>query len=128
MSLINRRFNCTGLRIPLPGPWQLELWWCPRGAVIPMHRHPHVESVLVFLGGRMLWKRVEEYICQSMAGPYKFPLESSRRFGFGDVFRWFRVPANESHGATVIGRFGLFANLERWTGPKTSAAQDLELA
>ena len=30
---LQRRFGCTGLRIPLPGPWQVELWLAPRGAV-----------------------------------------------------------------------------------------------
>lgn len=118
MSLIHRRFNCTGLRIPLPGAWQLELWWCPRGAVIPMHRHPHVESVLVFLGGEMLWERAEGNRAWG----------DMRMFRFRDFLKHFAVPPRCAHGAKVTGRFGLFANLERWTGPKTSAALDLELA
>lgn len=117
MSLIHRRFNCTGLRIPLPGAWQLELWWCPRGAVIPMHRHPHVESVLVFLGGEMLWNR--EWSDGKGLG---------RTFRARDFLRAFDVSSDCAHGAKVTGRFGLFANLERWTGPKTSAAIDLEIA
>ena len=117
MSLINRRFNCTGLRIPLPGPWQLELWWCPRGAVIPMHCHPNVESMLVFLAGKMRWR---------------FQIgETSvieRVMTWSNFMKGYCVPPNADHGAEVTGRFGLFANLEYWSGPKTSAATDLELA
>jgi hypothetical protein len=121
MSLIHRRFNCTGLRIPLPGAWQLELWWCPRGAVIPMHRHPHVESVLVFLAGGMVFTREK-------VQPDGTVVPKSREFTIRDTFRRLVVPPTCSHGASVVGRFLLFANLERCTGPKTSAATDLELA
>ena len=52
---IHRKFGCTGLAIALPGPWQLEVWFCPPGTVIPMHVHDRIQSFLVFLGGRMIW-------------------------------------------------------------------------
>ena len=104
-------FGCHGITLALPGPWQLEIWFCPRGSLISMHVHRHVESVLVFLGGRMWWSMGER---------------RGRLFRWRDFGRAFRVGANVPHGAYTKGWFGLFANLERWHGPKTSAAIDLE--
>ena len=102
---LQRRFGCTGLRIPLPGAWQVELWWCPKGSEITPHVHPSIDSTLVFLGGRMRWRRGSQ----------------RREFTARDMFRAFRVPRDCVHSAQTTGRFGLFLNLERWTGPKTSA-------
>jgi hypothetical protein len=66
----------------------------------------------VFLGGGMVWR---------MAGRVKW-------CGWREMGRLFQVPSGCQHGATTHGRFGLFLNLERWTGPKTSAAHDLILS
>ena len=110
---LQRRFGCTGLRIPLPGPWQVELWLAPRGAVIPPHTHPHIVSRLVFLAGRMGWQRGAV----------------SREFNWRDFGRSFLVPPDCVHGAVTLGAFGLFLNLEHWLpgAAKTSAAVDLEM-
>jgi hypothetical protein len=111
MPLFEHRFGCTGLKIPLPGRWQAELWLAPSGCEIPDHTHPHIQSHLMFLAGAMVWR---------MAGRMK-------RCGWRETFRVFRVPPGCIHGATTLGRFGLFLNVERWTGPKSSAARDLIL-
>ena len=108
----HRRFGCTGVRLPLPGRWQLELWLAPRGVVIPAHTHPHIQSRLIFLGGCMRWQRGSVF----------------RTFDWRHIGRSFAVAADVVHGAVTLGRFGLFANLERWVGPKSSAAVDLEIA
>lgn len=105
------RFGCHGLSIRLPGPWQLEVWFCPSGSIIPCHFHSHIQSLLIFLGGRMLWQR------DGVA----------RLFTWRDIGRAIRVPALVRHGAHTLGMFGLFVNLERWNTTKTSAAIDLEL-
>lgn len=112
-ALIKRRFNCTGLRIPLNRSTQVELWFAPRGAVIPPHTHPHIVSRLMFLAGRMSWQRGN--VC--------------REFNWRDTFRHFLVPPDCVHGAVVLGWFGLFLNFERWLPgtDMTSAAVDLQL-
>jgi len=107
---IQRRFGCTGLRIPLPGRWQAELWLAPRGCVIPPHVHPRIDSRLVFLGGGMRWWLGHRFV----------------DLGWRDALKAWRVPAYQTHGAETTGPFGLFLNLERWMGPKTSAAENLE--
>lgn len=105
-------FGVTGWTLRLPGAWQLELWWCPRGSTIPLHVHWQIDSWLVFLGGSMLW---------GCAGRW-------RRFTWRNFGRAFFVGHGIEHGASTLGRFGLFANLERWRVPeKTSASVDIEL-
>jgi mannose-6-phosphate isomerase-like protein (cupin superfamily) len=110
--MLMRAFGATGLKLPLPGRWQAELWYCPADVVIPFHTHSRVDSVLVFLGGRMLW----------FLGNKR-----NRVLGLLNVGAWFRVPAGVPHAAMVLGRCGLFLNLQRWTGEKSSAATDLTL-
>ena len=99
------------MTIRLPGPWQLEIWFCPSESVIPCHYHPNIESQIMFVGGNMIWQRDGW----------------AKAFTWRDIGRVFSVPACVRHGAFTIGRFGIFANLERWTAAKTSAAIDLEL-
>lgn len=113
-SFIRRRFGCTGLRLRLWKRTQVELWYAPRGTVIPPHTHPHIVSRLTFLLGRMRWR----------AG------DRESEFGVLDCGRTFAVPPDCVHGATTTGRFGLFLNFERWVPgvPMTSAAEDLQLA
>ncbi len=119
-----RCFDCTGLRLPLPGPWQAELWWCPKGSVIPEHTHAAFDSRLVFLGGDMEWS-----LGNWGRGFYGAGVACrKKRLTWRNLFKTIRVGRFQPHGARTLGRFGLFLNLERWTGPKTSAAHDLELA
>jgi len=77
-----------------------------------MHRHSRIESLLVFLGGRMQWTLNAK----------------SKVFGWLDVGRMFHVGPDDDHGAVTTGQFGLFANWETWRGDKSSAACDLQLA
>lgn len=111
MSWIERACGCTGLRVPLPGRWQLELWFCPANADIPEHVHERMDGWLVFLGGSMVWARGD----------------AARRFGWRDTGRCLAVPAGCPHAARVCGRFGAFAVIERWRGSKDSAARDFTL-
>lgn len=117
-----QRFGCYGLTLPLGRRTQVELWFAPRDSVIPMHTHPHIESHLMFLGGAMTWELSwpHDDFCR---------VEHRKRMGWRQLFRSFRVAPNCRHGALTTGRFGLFANFERWLpgAPMTSAAVDLEL-
>lgn len=103
------RFNrCLGFRLLRVLRWQVELWWCPAGEVIPTHVHSQFDGRLVFLGGSMRW---------AMDG-------RARNLSWSDVGRSWRVPAGVRHGAEVTGWFGLFLNIEAWSGQPTSAAVD----
>jgi hypothetical protein len=51
----------------------------------------------------------------------------SREFRARDCGRCFAVPAGVSHAAIVTGWFGVFANLERWHGPRDSACRDFRM-
>ena len=106
--MITRFQRCLGVRLLRLGRWQVELWLCPRGEVIPPHTHQYFDGRLVFLAGSMLW---------TLAG-------QTREVGWRDVLRCWRVPAGTNHGATVTGRFGVFLNIEQWQGVPSSAATD----
>jgi hypothetical protein len=77
-----------------------------------MHWHADFSGRLVFLGGRMRWRVADR----------------SRLLTWRDLGRNWRVDHHVLHGAEVIGRFGLFLNLERWTSEPTSAATDFHTA
>ncbi len=109
--MIHRFQRCVGFRLLRLGRWQVELWLCPRGEVIPAHTHSYFDGRLIFLGGRMRWR---------MAG-------KTKEVGWFDVLRSWKVPAGVSHGATVTGWCGAFLNVERWAVEPTSAAIDFEV-
>lgn len=114
MNLVERRFGATGFKLPLWGCRQIEIWYCPKGCEIPDHTHPSIVSRLVFLAGRMVWRRDGKM----------------KECRWWHALRSFAVPAKCVHGATTTGRFGLFLNFERWDSSvtKTSAAENLTLA
>ena len=119
--MIKRIFSCTGFKIPLPGRYQIEVWYCPKGAVIPPHVHMEVNSFIWMIAGRMRWRVGNQE--REVSGPLR------HRKSNGDLaLSAYRVTPRMPHGATVTGLFGLFLNLERWNGPKTSAASDIEMA
>jgi len=117
---MTKAFGCTGLKIPLPGRWQLEFWYCPGGAEIPLHVHERVAGWIWLLAGKMKWQvndRVRE-----VKGLFR------RRQTNGDLaLSAQKIDRGVVHGGEVTGRFGLFVNVERWIGQKKSAADDLVL-
>lgn len=103
--------NCRGVRLFRLGSWQAEVWYCPAGEVIPPHHHEHIDSRIVYLAGQMIFVRDSAVKLMSR---------------WRDRFKFLRVRPNQLHYAAVTGRFGLFLNLEHWTGKPTSAAVDFQ--
>lgn len=114
---INRYNRCRSLSFAIRC-FQVEFWFCPKGEVIPEHRHPQIDSYVLALAGSMRWKLGDRV--RAVCGPLR--VRSSGRLGIGGH----RVRQGESHGATVVGRFGLFAVFQRWEGQPTSAAENIE--
>lgn len=107
--MIERFGKIIGIRLFRFKNKQVEIWFCPKGEVIPLHIHKAIDSHLVFILGRMKWRsagRVKEL--------------TYRNF----LFNWL-IPANVDHGAVVTGLFGIFMNIETWTDTPTSAAKDI---
>ena len=98
----------TGFRLFRWGRRQLEVWFCPRGEMIPAHWHDHCDSRLTFLGGGMLWEfNGRRKLC-----------------GWRQIGLTKKIPKGETHAALVTGRFGLFLNWETWDCDPSSAATD----
>lgn len=112
--MILRHGRCRGIRLFRRGQKQLELWFAPHNEVILTHVHPHIDSTLVFLGGRMVGRIGNRW------GPV----------GALDFLRCFCIPANVPHSAVVTGWFALFLNWETWKegANVTSAAVDFQAA
>lgn len=108
MSLLRRHNKVRGIRLWKWGNFQVEVWFAPAGEIIEPHVHQNIHSTIVFLAGDMVG-RIQERV-----GVLKWPADSFRRF---------RVPAGTVHEAR-IGKFCIFANIERWSAPPTSAAED----
>lgn len=106
--MITRFHRCVGFRLLRLLRWQVELWCCPAGEIIPPHVHSQFDGRLVFLGGSMRWTLGDRV----------------RDLSWSDFGKSWSVPVGTVHGARVLGRFGIFLNIERWSGEPTSAAED----
>jgi hypothetical protein len=91
--------------------WQLEVWFCPAGELIPAHSHSQFDSRIIHILGTMRWM---------MGGKSKHV--TSYHCGWSKP-----VPAGVQHSAIALS-FSVFANLERWSGNPTSAAIDFHPA
>lgn len=105
-----RSHGCFGLKLFRWKRKQLELWFCPGGTVIPDHVHKQIEVEMLIVAGCM----------NGRIGDRRGPV------GWRDLLRRFYIPSGTVHGATVTGRFCLFASLETWKkgSAVTSAALD----
>jgi hypothetical protein len=108
MNIINKHSGCTAIVLFRLGSRQLELVWCPGGAIIENHVHANIDGTMIFLAGELHG---------NIAGNYG-------KTGWYDFGRRFSVPHGTVHGAKITGRFCLFLNWEKWTGKPTSAAID----
>lgn len=106
--MIKRHNGCRGLTLWRWGRFQIELWFAPKGEVIEPHIHSRIDSSIVFLVGSMVGT------IGGKTGLLEWP---------ADCFRRFNVPAGVKHSATITA-FCMFANVERWKGDVTSAADD----
>lgn len=109
--------RCRGIRLHI-GRYQIEFWLCPHGEHIASHRHPHMESYVLALGGQMRW--TVNNATRSVWCPFR--VRSNGRIGIAGH----RLGPQDYHSATVTGRMGVFMVLERWNAPVKSAATDIE--
>ena len=118
--MIERFGNARGLRIPFWKGWQLELWYCPKGAVVPPHVHKTIDSFIVYLLGTM--KVTVDHTTRIVFGPVR------RRESTGKLIPATRfIPAGVRHCAEVLGRFAVFVNIEHCLSKKVSASRDFVL-
>ena len=113
----NRFQRCRGLALRL-FRWQVEFWLCPSREVIPSHSHPDIDSYVLALAGKMRWT-VGPKTCE-----VSWPL---RRRSNGQIgVSGHAVLRGQTHGAEVVGRFGLFVVFQHWFAPATSAAVNFQ--
>lgn len=108
--------QCRGFRLPLGRRWQLEVWHCPEGTVIPGHTHWWLDGWILCLWGRMRWRVGEK--TRDVCGPVR--LRRSGGIGLAAA----PIPAGCPHAASVLGRRGVFLNLERRRLPGAFSAAD----
>lgn len=109
--MIVRFQRCIGIKLFRLFRWQLEVWFCPKGEVIPLHTHEQCDSRITHWYGNVEW----------MLGNRRRTL-CNRNLG------WTRsVPAGHVHGAKCH-TFAVFSNLEMWRGKPSSAAVDFQPA
>lgn len=110
--MIERHNGCIGLKLFKLGSRQLEIWYAPKDEIVESHSHQHIDSTLVFLWGKI----------HGRIG------DKSGIVSFSDSLRSFSIPAGVRHSATVLSRFCLFLNWEKWkTRNVTSAAIDFDV-
>lgn len=102
---MTRHLNNFGFKLCAFGNAQVELWIC--FSDIPPHYHASMDSRIVWLLGSMSGTRANR----------------TKRFGWRDTLRSFKVPAGVYHHATC-SPFAVFLNIEKWTTQPTSAAVD----
>lgn len=120
MGLFRRYDVCRGLLLFKFMNRTVELWYCPKGYVIPEHSHPNEDIELMYLFGSTSFYRRR---------PYGFKLADSLTLEWCDFGRCFSVPAGWSHWF-VVGKLPLvFINFAKWKkGVKPSSASvDFEL-
>lgn len=105
--MINRFQRCIGIRLFRLAGWQLEVWLCPAGEVIPSHSHSHFSSRIIHLFGATEWTMGSK----------------TKSLGILNIGWCKPVPAGVNHSA-VTKTFSIFANLERWATSPTSASVD----
>lgn len=115
--MIERFGKATGLRVPLSKHWQVELWFCRRGTVVPPHVHEKIDSFIIYLFGRM--RVTVGHTTREVFGPVR-RRESTGRLIWATRF----IPKMTRHCAEVIGSFALFLNIEHCHGERQSASRD----
>lgn len=107
--MIERHNRCIGIKLFRWRRLLIELWFCPKGEVIRPHTHSQVDVTIVPLYGTM-WGAIGDK--SGFVRPH-------------DAGRQFKVPRGTIHSAYMFS-FCIFAGVERWAGPVTSAALDFQ--
>lgn len=107
--MIERHNRCIGIKLFRWRRLLIEMWFCPKGEVIRPHIHSQVDVKIMPLYGWMLGKIGD-----------RLGIVEPR-----DAGRCFEVPHGTVHSARMLS-FCIFAGVERWAGPMTSAALDFQ--
>lgn len=117
--MIERFDKAVGLRLPVWNNRQVEIWACPRGTAIQPHFHRTIDSLLVFLFGRM--RITVGDTTRTVLGLFR------RRESNGAIqLSARRIPVGVTHSAEALG-FAVFINFEHCHSTRQSAAKDFNL-
>ncbi len=102
--------DVTGILLYRKGPFQVEMFACPEGTIIPEHTHPNVDTVQVYVGGNIIFTHSGLYTypadgVRAMDGP----LRCANRRG-----HLLRVRPDDRHGAVVGKGGGVFMAVQHW--------------
>lgn len=117
--MISRFGKAIGIAIPLWKGRQVELWFVPKGTVIPPHVHKTIDSTIVYLWGRM--SVTVEHTTRVVFGPMR------RRESNGKLIPATKyIPAGVRHCAEALS-FAVFLNFEKCHSARQSASKDFVL-
>lgn len=102
--------DVTCMLIYRKGQFQVQMFACPAGTIIPEHRHPNVDTVQVYVGGNIVFTQNGKYTfrpdeLREMSGPLRC---ANKR---GHIMR---VRPDEKHGAVVGTGGGIFMAVQHW--------------
>jgi hypothetical protein len=102
MITIERFGPCWGLRFWFPFKRQLEVWFAPGKAKIPLHNHETVDSLIIYLLGK-----VKATVGDRSAIAHGCVRKRNTNGKWVLAYRF--IPAGQPHAAEILGRFGVFA-------------------
>lgn len=92
--------------------FQVQLFAVPEGVIIPEHRHPHVDTVQVYVGGNIMFTLNGRHnYPQDELHMLDGPLACASKRGVA-----MRVRPDQVHGAIVGAGGGVFMAIQHWQG------------
>ena len=90
--------------------FQVQMFACPEGTIIPEHTHPNVDTIQVYVGGNVIFTHNGRYAyradeVRAMDGPLRC---ANKR---GHILR---VRPDEKHGAVIGAGGGIFMAVQHW--------------
>jgi Protein of unknown function (DUF1637). len=90
--------------------FQVQMFACPKGTIIPEHRHPNVDTIQVYVGGNIRFSNNGSYVYpESGLFALKGPLGCASKRG-----QMFRVRPNDVHGGVVGEGGAVFFAVQHW--------------
>lgn len=102
--------NVTSILLYRRGQFQVQMFACPAGTVIPEHSHPNVDNIQIYVGGNIRFSHGGKYLYpQESLFAKNGPLGLASRRGLTS-----RVRPNEPHGAVVGDGGAVFLSVQLW--------------
>ena len=90
--------------------FQVQMFACPEGTIIPEHAHPNVDSFEVYVGGSIQLSLEGRHVYPpAILFENKGPLKLASRRG-----ERVRVRPNQIHGATIGAGGAVFLSIQHW--------------